>query len=101
MGTMNFIEQLSAVTLLIVFLFGVAFGMIGGAVHGSLSEDRKKTLLRVAPDLVSGGARVIFGVCTRDDGYMARLLPGGRVPRYGRGERNSDGSGTRGKDPKR
>jgi hypothetical protein len=36
MGTMDFIEQLSAVTLLIVFLFGVTFGMIGGAVHGGL-----------------------------------------------------------------
>jgi hypothetical protein len=69
--------------------------------HGSLCEDRKKTLLRVAPDLVSGGARMIFGVYTCDDGSMARLLPGGRVPRYGQGERDSDGSGTWGKDPER
>jgi hypothetical protein len=64
---MNFIEQLSAVTLLIAFLFGAALGIVGGTVHGSLCEDRKKTLLLAAPDLLSGSARMIFGLYARDD----------------------------------
>jgi hypothetical protein len=100
---MNFIEQLSAMTLLIAFFTGVTFGVIGGAVYGSLREDHKKTLLQqAAPDLLSSGARMIFGVCARDNGYMARVLPGGsQVPRCGRDERNSDGSGTRVKDAAR
>jgi len=70
---MNFIEQLSAIALLVDFLFGVACGVIGGASHGS----RRGALLSPASDdLLSGGARVIYGVYTRDDdGYLQSLLP--------------------------
>jgi hypothetical protein len=71
---MNFIQQLSAIALLVDFLFGVACGVIGGASHGSRLEDRKRTLLWVAPNPVSDGARVIYGVYTRDDGYLRSLL---------------------------
>ena len=71
---MNFVEQLTAMALMVDFFLGVAFGVVGGAVHGSLREDRDKTFLGGAPDLVSEGARVLLGVFTRDDGYMARLL---------------------------
>lgn len=95
---MNFVEQLTAVALLVDFCLGVTIGMVGGAVHGSLREDREKTLLGQPPDRLSRGARVMFGVYTRDDGYMARLLAGGDpVPAV---DRDDDYGGKR-RDPER
>jgi hypothetical protein len=90
---MNFIEQLTAVTLLVDFFLGVTFGVVGGAVHGSLHEDREKTLLRRAPDLVSDGARVMLDLHT---------LPGGVGSRNGPAdESRGDDSGAQGTEPKR
>lgn len=67
------IEQLTALGLLIDFLFGVTFGVIGGAIHGS----RRGALLAPAADThLSAGARVLYGVFIRDDdGYLQSLLP--------------------------
>lgn len=106
---MNFVEQLTAVALLVDFFLGVAFGVVGGAVHGSLREDGDKTLLGGAPDPVSEGARVLYGVYTRDDGYMARLLASrDQVPDDRRDERrdgnpgdHGDYPGARGTEPER
>jgi hypothetical protein len=69
---MEAIEQLTAISLLIVFLFGITCGVIGGAVHGS----RRGILFAPASDdLLSAGARVFCGVYTRaDDGYRQPLL---------------------------
>lgn len=71
---MEIVEQLTALSLLIVFLFGVICGVVGGAVHGS----RHGALLAPASDdILSAGARVIYGVYTRDDdGYLQSLLIG-------------------------
>ena len=90
---MNFIEQLTAVALLVDFFLGVTFGVIGGAAHGSLREDRERTLLRAARDPVSAGARAVHGLYTGDDGYLATLLSGsGQALMDGRrDERRSDG----------
>ncbi len=74
---MNFVEALSAIAILIDFLFGLTFGVVGGAILGSRREDYNYSLLQTAPDLLSAGARVIHGVFTRDDGYRQSLLPGG------------------------
>lgn len=66
----NVIEQLTALSLLVDFLFGITFGVVGGAVIGS----RRGALLWPASDgPVSAGARVIYGVWTR--GYLEGLLP--------------------------
>jgi hypothetical protein len=73
---MNFVEQLTAIAILIDFLFGVTFGVVGGAILGSRREDYEQSLLGSAPDPLSAGARVIYGVFTRDDGYLRSLLPG-------------------------
>jgi hypothetical protein len=70
----NFVEQLTAIAILIDFLFGVTFGVVGGAILGSRREDYERTLLGEAPDPLSAGARVIYGVFTRDDGYLRSLL---------------------------
>jgi len=68
---MSFTEQFTALSLLIVILFGITFGVVVGAVHGS----RRGVLLAPASDdLLSAGARVIYGVWTR--GYPRDLLPG-------------------------
>jgi hypothetical protein len=75
---MNFVEQLTAISVLIDFLFGMAFGVVGGAILGSRRGDRERTLLRPgSEDPVSAGARIIHGVYTRDDGYLQSLLSGG------------------------
>jgi hypothetical protein len=79
---MSFTEQISAVwaiVLLIDFLFGITFGVVGGAVHGSR---RGGLVAPASDDLLSAGARVIYGVYTRDDdGYLQSLLPGnGQAP---------------------
>jgi hypothetical protein len=72
---MSFIEQLTALSFLIDFLFGVTCGVIGAAVHGSR---RGALLVPASDDLLSAGARVIYGVYTRDDdGYLQSLLTGG------------------------
>lgn len=59
---MSFIEQFTALALLIDFLFGITFGVVAGAVHGSR---RGALLVPAADDLRSAGARVIYGVWTR------------------------------------
>jgi hypothetical protein len=72
----------------------VTFGVVGGAILGSRREDYEKTLLGEAPDPLSAGARVIYGVFTRDDGYLRSLLPGS-----GEATRNDgvdDGPGSQG-----
>ena len=67
-------EQLTALSLLTTFLFGITFGVIGGAVHGSR---RSALLVPAADDLLSAGARVIYRIYTRDDdGYLQSLLRG-------------------------
>ena len=71
---MNFVEQLTAITILIDFLFGVTFGIVGGAVLGSRREDYEKTLLGAAPDAFSAGARVIR------DGALNMGNPGANAP---------------------
>lgn len=88
---MNFVEQLSAVVLLLDFLLGVTFGVVGGASFGSRRENLRFSLLRSAPDAVSDGARVIYGVYTRDDGYMASLPPGGTAVSPRAGESGAQG----------
>jgi hypothetical protein len=89
---MNFIDQLTAIALLIDFLFGVTCGMVGSAAHGSRREERGYTLLGAAPDPVSAGARVIHGVYTNADEYMMGLLPGGEVAGGNRGIDDSGAS---------
>jgi hypothetical protein len=70
----NATEQLTSLVLLIIFLFGITCGVISGAVHGS----RRGALFAPASDdVLSAGARAIYGVYTRDDdGYLRGLLPG-------------------------
>jgi hypothetical protein len=100
---MIFVEQLSAVTLLVDFFLGVTFGIVGGAAYGSRREDGDSSLLGVAPDAVSAGARMMYGLYRRDDdGYLASLLPGSRqVPGNDPEQRRGDGPAAQREDPKR
>jgi hypothetical protein len=91
---MNFVEQLTAIAILIDFLFGVTFGVVGGAILGSRREDYENTLLGAAPDPLSAGARVIHGVFTRDDGYLRSLLGG--ASQATRNDSADDGPGSQG-----
>jgi len=89
---MNAVEQLTSLTLLITFLLGISFGVVGGAVFGA---KRGARLVPVADDARSAGARVIYGLWTRDDnGNRPGRLPGSRqVADQPRGD---DGSGSPG-----
>ena len=94
---MEIVEQFTALSLLVVFLFGITFGVIGGAVHGSR---RGALLVPAADDLLSAGARVIYGVYTRDDdGYLQSLL-GGNGQASG-DPREDDGTESHGQEPGR
>jgi hypothetical protein len=93
---MNFIEALTAIAILIDFLFGVTFGFVGGAILGSRREDYNCSLLQVAPDPLSAGARVIHGLFTRDDGYLQGLLPGGAKAADNQDQDGDDESGSQG-----
>ena len=93
---MNFVEALTAIAILIDFLFGVTFGFVGGAILGSRREDYNYSLLQVAPDPLSAGARVIHGVFTRDDGYLQGLLPGGAKATGSQDQDGDDESGSQG-----
>jgi hypothetical protein len=90
----NTIEQLTSLVLLIIFLFGITCGVVGGAVHGS----RRGALFAPASDdILSAGARVIDGVYTRDDdGYPQGLLPGN--DRASGDPRSDGGSGPSGQE---
>jgi hypothetical protein len=85
-------EQLTALGLLIDFLFGITLGVVYCAVHGSR---RGVLLVPAADDLLSAGARVIFGVFTRDDdGYLQSLLAvNGRASGNSRGDDGSESHG--------
>jgi hypothetical protein len=85
-------EQLTSLGLLIVFLFGITFGVVCCAVHGSR---RGALLVPAADDLRSAGARSIYGVFTRDDdGYLQGLLAGkGRTSGEPRGNDGSESQG--------
>lgn len=65
---MSSIEQLTGLSLLVDFLFGITLGVIVGAVHGSRCG---ALLVPAADDLQSAGARVIYGVWTRGYGQEA------------------------------
>ena len=90
----NFVEQLTAIAILIDFLFGVTFGFVGGAIFGSRREDYEKSMLGGAPDPLSAGARVVYGVFTRDDGYLRSLLRS--ASEATRSDSTGDGSGSQG-----
>ena len=86
---MQIAEQLTALALLIDFLFGITLGVVFGAVHGSR---RGVVLAPAADDSLSAGARVIYGIYTRDDdGYLHGL--GADRNRVARGPREHEGRG--------
>ncbi len=91
---MEIAEQLTALSLLIVFLFGITFGVVGGGVYGSR---RGALLVPASDDPLSAGARVIYGVYTRDDdGYRQGLLSGS--DRASGDPSGGDGSESRGQE---
>ena len=97
---MSFIEQLSAIALLIDFLFGVAFGMVGGASLASRREDRDYSLVHAPPDPLCDGARVIQGVYTRGGGWVSDARRNAAHSDDARRGGN-DGSGSQGEETER
>jgi hypothetical protein len=85
-------EQLGGLAILIDFLFGITFGVIGGAVVGS----RRGLLLWPGADgPLSAGSRVIFNVWAR--GYEVTqddFIPGnGQVPGHPHGDDGPESPG--------
>ena len=97
---MSFIEQLSAIALLIDFLVGVAFGVFGSASLASRREDREYSLVHAPPDPLCDGMRVIQGVYTRGDRWVSDARRGAGPGDDGwRG--GNDGSGSHGQETER
>jgi hypothetical protein len=97
---MSFIEQLSAIALLIDFLFGVTFGLVGSASLASRREDRDYSLVHAPPDPLCDGVRVIQGVYTRGNSWMSDAR---RAAALGDGgwRGGNDGSGPQGQEKER
>jgi hypothetical protein len=91
---MNFVEQLTAMTLLVDFLLGMTMGMVGVVVYGSRLEDSRHSLLDRPPDALSAGARKILGVYAHTNRY-------GRRPLSDRGRRRGAEWGGKGTEPPR
>lgn len=58
--------EMDAILFVIVFLSGVAFGILGIACWASNAEDRRKSLKGAPPGNGTGGARWLNGVGRRD-----------------------------------
>jgi hypothetical protein len=94
---MSFTEQVTALSFLIDFLFGITFGVVASAVHGSR---RGALLVPASDDLLSAGTRMIYGVYTRDDdGYLQSLLTGGG--RASGAQRGDEGKKSHGQEVER
>ena len=97
---MSFIEQLTAIALLLDFLFGVTFGIVGSASLASRREDRDYSLVHAPPDPLCDGVRMIQGVYTRGDTWVSdarRAAVSGDNGRPGGG----DGSDSQGQETER
>ena len=97
---MSFIEQLSAIALLIDFLFGVTFGLVGSASLASRREDRDYSLVHAPPDSLCDGVRMSQGVCTRGHGWVSDARRAAAQGDDGRPGGN-DGSGPQGQETER
>jgi hypothetical protein len=96
---MSFVEQLTAITLLIGFLFGVMFGVVGSASLASRLEDSDYSLTHAPPDPLCDGARVVHGVYTRG-GSVSDAIRHSAHANDGRHGDNG-GSGDQGQEPER
>jgi hypothetical protein len=96
---MSFVEQLTAITLLVDFLFGVMFGVVGSASLASRREDFDYSLTHVPPDPLCHGGRVIHGVYTRGGSASDAI----RHSAHGDDGRPGDngGAGDQGQEPER
>jgi hypothetical protein len=75
---MNLTDQLSAISLLIVYLAGLSVGLLGCTVYASVLENADMSLLGTAQDPITAGVRVLLGLFIRDDGYLRSLPPEGQ-----------------------
>ena len=97
---MSFIAQLSAIALLIDFLFGVTFGVVGSASLVSRREDRNYSLVHAPPDPLCDGVRAIQGVYTRGDRWVCDARRAAALGDEGWPGGN-DGSGSQGQETER
>jgi hypothetical protein len=97
---MSFIEQLSAIALLIDFLFGVTFGVVGTASLASRREDHDYSLVHAPPDPLCEGVRVVQGVYTRGDRWVSDARRAASPGDHGR-PGGDDGSGSHGQEAER
>ena len=87
---MGLTDPLSAITLLVFFLFGIMIGLVVSVSWASRLEDNCHSLLRAAPSALCEGVRIFQGLYVRRGTW-----PGNRRPRpRGTGTR----SGRRGPD---
>jgi hypothetical protein len=89
---MGQMAQLSVIMIIADLLFGITIGLVLSASWASVREDHCRSLLRVAPDAVCAGVRVLVGLYTSDDGYLQDLLSGTATAPWRHGGPNLSGS---------
>jgi hypothetical protein len=98
---MTFVEQLSAIALLVDFLFGVTLGVIGSASLASRREDWHYSLTHAPPDSICDGARILYGVYTCGDGWVADARRDAKRDVAPVDDGGNGGSGAQGQEPNR
>jgi hypothetical protein len=88
---MSGIDVVMAITILIVFLFGIMFGLIVIVSRASNREDKHYSVKGTPPDNACGGARRLVGFSHRD--WDRQPPPEDALPWGRAGERSSHGWG--------
>jgi hypothetical protein len=101
----NLAEQtaagVSAIILLVDYLAGVSFGMIGCMVFGSVLENHLMSLMEPqAPGPITAGVRTLMRPFVLDDDGYLRSLPAGRraTARGRRTKRSNRPAGSAGRE---
>ena len=88
---MNGIDVIMAITILIVFLFGIMFGFIVIVSRSSNREDRRYSVKGDPPDYACSGTRRLVGFSHRAEGGQPSCED--TSPQGPAGERSGHGQG--------
>jgi hypothetical protein len=94
MGLNDQLDQLSAIAILLVFLFGITIGLVASVSWASRLEDGCHSLLDAAPSVLCEGVRVFQRLYVGRDRWPANRPPGPGGTRTRPGRHGPDEHGT-------